>query len=315
MGGLAIEAKGLGRSFGAVVAVEGLDLQVAWGEVFALLGPNGAGKTTTVRLLSTLLRPTSGTATVDGRPVQDDPALIRAAIGLLPEQPGLYGTLSAQENLEFYARLHGMARGERGSRIEELLRLLGIWPRRSEPVATFSKGMQQKIAIARAIVHRPRILFLDEPTASLDPESATVVREFIEGLRREGGTIFLNTHNLYEAERLANRVGILSGRLLTVGTPAEVRARAGPSRLLVRLKDADPGVRKAVEALEGVRGVTVDGTRLVVEVDDPERHAPCIADTVVRHGGRLIELSDVSPSLEAVYLQTVRGARPPGAAP
>ncbi|MDX1534965.1 MAG: ABC transporter ATP-binding protein, partial [Thermoplasmata archaeon] len=206
-----IETVGLGRTFGNVVAVEDLNLQVREGEVFGFLGPNGAGKTTTVRILASLIRPTSGSAYVGGNEVGRDPDAmnIRAMSGLLPEAPGLYDRLSAMRNLDFYGRLYGVPDGRREERIEELLKWIGLWKRRDSPVATFSKGMRQKIAIVRAMVHDPKILFLDEPTAGLDPSASKTVRDFLLDLAGLGKTIFLNTHNLGEAERVCQRIAVV----------------------------------------------------------------------------------------------------------
>ena len=187
-------------------AVDGLDLQVNEGEVFGFLGPNGAGKTTTVRLLTTLIAPTGGKAWVNGLAVGADDEKIRGSVGILTESPGLYDRLSAQYNLQVFAELYG-CKDPKGQ-VEKYLRLLDLWDRRDTEAGTFSKGMKQKLAIARALLHEPPIVFLDEPTSALDPESAKTVRDFIETLKGQGRTIFLCTHNLDEAERLCDRIGV-----------------------------------------------------------------------------------------------------------
>jgi len=206
-----IETSSLTRKFDGLIAVENLSLSIKEGEVFGLLGPNGAGKTTTVRMLCCLIAPSSGNAFIDGIEIGSEEAdtEIRSKIGLLPENPGLYENLNAWQNLRFFAEINDVPRDKIDSRIKELLTLLDIWDDRSRAVATFSKGMKQKIAIARALVHDPKILFLDEPTAGLDPAAAKIVRDFIEDLSKEQRTFFINTHNLPEAERLCDRVGIL----------------------------------------------------------------------------------------------------------
>lgn len=199
-----ILARGLGKDFGAVRAVEGLDLEIPAGEVFGLLGPNGAGKTTTIRMLSALIAPSAGEAWVLGHRLGEADDQIRQKVGILTETPGLYEQLSAERNLEFFAQLYDVA--DVAGQVERYLRMLGLWGRRKEAVGTFSKGMRQKLAIARALLHQPEVLFLDEPTSGLDPEAAHLVREFISDLGEEGRTIVLCTHNLNEADRLCDRV-------------------------------------------------------------------------------------------------------------
>ncbi len=206
-----------------IKAVDGLDLQVNEGEVFGFLGPNGAGKTTTVRILSCLIGPTAGRAWVNGLEVGVEDTRIRGQIGILTESPGLYERLSARRNLEIFAELYGVAdvRGQ----VEKYLRLLELWDRRDTEAGTFSKGMKQKLAIARALIHEPPVVFMDEPTSALDPEAAKTVRDFIETLSGQGRTIFLCTHNLDEAERLCERIGVFRQRLIAVDTPEALRRK------------------------------------------------------------------------------------------
>ena len=302
---LAIEAHDLTRAFGGRLAGAGLSLEIPRGRVFSLLGPNGAGKTTTVRMLATLLAPTTGTARVAGHDVRTEGVAIRTKVGFLPEQPGLYESLSARRNLEFAADLQGMARSHRDARIQELLRTLGIADRAEDRVSTFSKGMRQKIAIARALVHEPEILFLDEPTASLDPESARVVREYILASKREGGTIFLNTHNLYEAERVSDLVGVLRGRLLALGPPAALSRSLWKARTLLRLRAASAAVVTAVRGAPGVLALEEDGATLRLELADAERDTPAVVAAAVHAGGEVLQVGEEGHSLEDVYLQLV----------
>ena len=221
-----IRATGLGRSFGELWAVRGMDLEVLRGEVLGLLGPNGAGKTTTVRMLTALIAPSEGHASVDGLDVVGEPEGVRARVGILTETPGLYDKLTATANLEFFGRLYGLDAETRAARIERYLRLFSLWDRRDDVAGTFSKGMKQKLAIARALLHEPAVVFLDEPTAALDPEAAYVVREAIESMRRQGRTIVLATHNLDEADRLCDRVAFVRGGLLRIDSPAGLRGLA-----------------------------------------------------------------------------------------
>ena len=248
-----LQATGLGRRFGDLWAVRGMDLSVARGEVLGLLGPNGAGKTTTVRMLTALIAPSEGTATVEGFDVREQPDAVRARIGILTETPGLYDKLSARDNLEFFARLYDLDAATRAERIERYLRLFSLWDRRDDIAGAFSKGMKQKLAIARALLHDPAVVFLDEPTAALDPEAAFVVREAIEDLRRAGRTIVLATHNLDEADRLCDRVAFVRGGLLRVDSPAGLRAATGVRGVDVTLATpADEALAAVARAVPGV---------------------------------------------------------------
>ncbi|HVD50488.1 MAG TPA: ABC transporter ATP-binding protein, partial [Candidatus Udaeobacter sp.] len=219
-----IRTEKLTKRFGSLTAVDGIDLDVHEGEVFGFLGPNGAGKTTTLRLLCALIAPTTGTAEIAGFRLGHDDAKIRAAVGILTEQPGLYERQSAWDNLVFYATLYGLPKPVAKSQAERYLRMMGLWDRRAEAVVTFSRGMKQKMAIARAALHEPRVLFLDEPTTGLDPDAAKTVREFIVTLRGEGRTVFLCTHNLDEADRLCDRIAFFRHRVIRTARPDELRA-------------------------------------------------------------------------------------------
>ena len=304
-----LRAEQLSRTFDQTVAVDHITFDVPTGSVFALLGPNGAGKTTTVRMLTCLIRPTAGTAQFDGLDVtrEADAMQIRAMVGLLPESPGLYERLSAYKNLDFHARLYGVAKARRASNIERLLRLLGVWDRRDDAVSTFSKGMRQKIAIARALVHDPKYLFLDEPTASLDPEASRTVREFILGLKAEGRTVFLNTHNLDEAERVATRIGILHHRLMAVGTPDELRARMGPPTVVAEVVGPAAPFVGAVDGA-GLSGATAEGSLLRVASPNAAAAAPRLAEALVRAGAQVVRIEQERPSLESIYIKLMGGS-------
>ena len=301
-----IETRGLSRDFDGRVAVDGIDLSVAPGELVALLGPNGAGKTTTVRMLTGLIAPTRGVASVAGFDPVRDGAAVRRQVGLLTESPGLYEKLSPCRNLDYFGRLYGMTAERRAARIEETLRLLDLWERRDEPTGGFSRGMKQKLALARAVLHEPSLLFLDEPTSGLDPESALTVRDLIAGLKDEGRTIVLCTHNLEEADRLSDRVGIIRGKLIELDTPANLRARLSGHQVAVRLREARPELRPAVSALPFVREVREVSAELFVGVRDLERDTPDLVRALVGVGADVLSVREVRASLEDVYLSLVR---------
>jgi ABC-2 type transport system ATP-binding protein len=301
-----IQTEDLTRKFGELVAVENLSLQVGAGEVFGFLGPNGAGKTTTVRMLTCLIAPTSGVAIVNGYRVGKEDKHIRRMVGLLTESPGLYDGLSVEHNLRIYANLYEVR--DPAGQVEKYLRMLDLWDRRHDPAATLSKGMKQKLAIARALLHEPRVLFLDEPTASLDPESAHMVREFIAGLREEGRTIFLCTHNLDEADRLCDRIAVFKTRLLALDTPANLRSRVFGRKVVFHLRQADGAMAEAVRKMPFVKDVQVIDHKLLVALDDPERHNPEIIRLLVGLGADVQFVGELRRSLEDVYLQLVKNA-------
>ncbi|MDG6908843.1 MAG: ABC transporter ATP-binding protein [Nitrososphaerota archaeon] len=304
-----IETKDLTKKFGALTAVEGVTLSVAEGEVFGFLGPNGAGKTTTVRMLCSLISRTSGEARIGGYDVGDDEGSLRARkmIGLVSDNVGLYEVLSAYRNLEIYGRLYGVPEARRRENIEKLLTMLGLWEKRDVAAGTFSKGMKQKLAVARALVHDPEVVFMDEPTANLDPESAKTVREFILELKKERRTIFLNTHNLDEAERVCDRIAILNTRLMATGTPGELESMVGGKKVVVELARPSEAVVAALN--ERYAGFTVapGGTRLTFAPSDPDGQIPDVVEAVVRAGGRVRYAGVEGSSLESTYLQLVKG--------
>jgi ABC-2 type transport system ATP-binding protein len=301
-----IHTHDLTKTFGDMTAVDGLTLDIAEGEVFGFLGPNGAGKTTTVRLLCCLIAPTSGSASLLGLQVGRDDQAIRRQVGILTETPGLYDRLSAWRNLEIYARLYEIERVD--YQVEKYLRLLGLWERRDDAAGEFSKGMRQKLAIGRALLHEPRVVFLDEPTAALDPEAAKLVRDFIAELKSEGRTIFLCTHNLDEADRLCDRVAVFKTRLRVVDTPANLRRQLYGQTVTIELAgDAAPYV-PTLAALSSVENVTHDGGRLLLQVIDPPADNPAIVRLLVEAGAGIRSVSETSHSLEDVYLQLIQGA-------
>ena len=306
-----IETENLTRKFGDLTAVENLTLKVNEGEVFGFLGPNAAGKTTTVRMLCCLISKTSGKARIGDFEVdrETDCLEIRKMVGLLPENVGLYESLSAYKNLDFYGKLYEVPPGKRQENIERLLRLLGIWGRRGEAVGNFSKGTKQKIAIARALIHEPTVLFLDEPTANLDPEAAKTVRDFILELKKEKRTIFMNTHNLDEAGRICDRIAILKTRLIAVGSPEDLEKSTTIRKTVVHLERISDVVLSAVKKLSVVKNVRTTENKLILDMDDPEKENPQLVRTIVMAGGNVQYVTELKSSLEDVYLKLIREAK------
>ena len=323
-----IRTEGLCKHFGGdsqgVRAVDGLDLNVEQGEVFGFLGPNGAGKTTTVRMLACLIGPTAGRAWVNGLEVGKEDSCIRGQVGLLTESPGLYERLSARYNLELFARLYQVR--DVNGQVEKYLRLLDLWDRRDAATGTFSKGMKHKLAIARALLHEPQVLFLDEPTSALDPESAKTVRDFIESLRGQGRTVFLCTHNLDEAERLCERIAVFRQKLIAVDTPDALRRQIFGRQTVVELApfgDARGGELEAFDvmaatlrAMPDVKNVNLvpgdnGDCRLAITLLDPAAQNPAIVQALVKQGAQIRFVGEVKHSLEDVYLSLIHNGGAP----
>ncbi|HWC07161.1 MAG TPA: ABC transporter ATP-binding protein [Gemmatimonadota bacterium] len=302
----AIETRELTRRFGGLTAVEDLSITVERGEIVGLLGPNGAGKTTTIRMLAALIPPTSGTARVAGHRLGEEDDQVRRSVGILTETPGLYDRLSARRNLELHARLQGV--DDVASTVDRYLDLLGLADRGDDLAGAFSKGMRQKLALARALLHEPGILLLDEPTAGLDPHLARVVRDSIVSLREKGRTILLSTHNLEEAERLCDRVAMIQRRLVAFDRPAALRERLLSPRVRVRLAETDHGAA-AARALPFVRAVTEEGGTLTVTLAESDA-TPDLVRGLVEAGARIQEVMAIRPTLEEVYLEIMAAEHP-----
>ena len=302
-----IDTEGLTKKFGNLVAVEDVTLHVEKGEVFGFLGPNGAGKTTTVRMLACLISETSGSARIGEYEIGNkaDQQKIRKMVGLLTENVGLYEELSAYDNLDFYGRFYKLGEQTRKKQIEYFLKMLDLWDKRDSPAGTFSKGMKQKLAIARALIHDPQVLFLDEPTANLDPEASKTVRDFILELKKEKRTILLNTHLLDEAERICDRVAILKTKLVATGSPEDLRRSLSTRNIKVQLEHADDEIVASVKKL-GYQISEVTDNSLVIVVNDPEKENPAILKEIQAAGGRLQFVTEIGSSLEDVYLKLVK---------
>ncbi len=308
----------LGRRYAKHWAVNDLTLNIEQGEIFGVLGPNGAGKTTIMRMLACLVTPSAGSATICGYDIVRDPTEVRKRIGILTESAGLYDALSAQENLQFFAKLYDLSPDQVKGRAEYYLKLLGLWERRRDPASTFSSGMKQKLSMARSLIHEPSVLLLDEPTSTLDPEGAKLVRDFIYSLKGQGRSIILCTHNLAEAQSLCDRVGIIKRTLLRVGTPHQLQTSLYGRQVEFRLanvgrlegwKDGQGEIINdlavAVSSIDGVGDVAVTGDSMFVSMDDPDLHTPGIVRYLVEQGAEIIRVAEVEHSLERAYLDLV----------
>ena len=302
-----IQTQNLTKVFGKNVAVDHLTLSISPGEVFGLLGPNGAGKTTTIRMLSALISPTEGSAQVSGFDVRKNGYEIRKNVGILTESPGMYDRLSAERNLSFFAKLYEVENIPQ--QVETYLRMLGLWNRRHEEVGTFSKGMRQKLAIARALLHEPGVLFLDEPTSGLDPEASRIVREFISELKQEGRTIIICTHNLNEADRLCDRVAVFSSRLLALDSPTNLRRQLFGRKVVFHLANASEALAQAARQHTFVQNAEVVDDKLVVTLSDPEEQNPTLINSLVGAGAEIRFVGELRRSLEDVYINLVNAQK------
>jgi ABC-2 type transport system ATP-binding protein len=308
-----IEAIGLGKRFRSLTAVHDLSFAVGDGEIFGLLGPNGAGKTTTVRMLSGLIAPSEGSARINGHELGGGSQRIRAMTGILTEAPGLHDKLTARQNLAYYGRLYGLRGSTLRRAVDRYLGVVGLPDVGDRRVGGFSKGMRQKVAIARALLHEPEVIYLDEPTSGLDPSAAKLVRDFVATLRDAGRSVVVCTHNLDEAERLCDRIGIMRGTLLQVDTPSGLRRRNGTAAVRIELVGArrPESFLDLMVGLSFVEAARVDGPALLVEVRDPRGDNPELVRVLVEAGARIVHVTEDAVSLEQVYLDLVgeTGAR------
>jgi ABC-2 type transport system ATP-binding protein len=299
----AIYMEDVSHYFGQVRSLDNLTLEVQQGIIFGFLGPNGAGKTTTIRLLLGLLEPTSGSIEVMGYNTRTHGEMIRCHTGALLEHPGLYEQLSAEDNLEFYGRAYQLPASSRQKRICYLLKQSGLWERRNDPVKLFSHGMKQKLAIARALLHTPPLILLDEPTAGLDVSVAVEVRQQLASLATEHGvTVFLTTHNMTEAEKLCHTVAVIrNGRLIALGHPDDLRKRMGKPRLEIQVRDVTERAISLVRSLPEVTAIKTHNSRLVIELQH-ETDTASLISLLVSAGIRIDEVHRGQASLEDAYL-------------
>jgi ABC-2 type transport system ATP-binding protein len=301
------------KQFEKVTAVNEVSLDVRRGEVFGFLGPNAAGKSTTVKIAATLLEPSKGSISIEGHDVEKQPVEVRSIIGLLPEDGATthYDRLSAYQNLQYFGRLYDVPKEALDNRIAELLEFLELSDRQNDSPATFSTGLKQKLSIARSMIHNPPVVFLDEPTSSLDPIMSKRVRQFIDTQAAEGQqTFFLCTHLLSEVEALCDRVGFISkGKLVEVGRPKDLRRKFWTVRTY-ELQLADDDLSKSLETIKSTglaKSVSIEETRVVFDIEDAETKNPQILQALLESGHKVVELRERKPDLEAVYLKVIGG--------
>jgi len=298
----------LSKQFGDFWAVDGVSLHVREGEVLALLGQNGAGKTTTIRMLTAIFRPTRGTAIVAGYDVVRDPSKVRSRVGVLTEHHGLYARMSAWEYLDFFGQVYGLDDSTREKRAKHLLDYFSLTDSAHKRIGEFSKGMRQKLSLARAILHEPPVLLLDEPTSAMDPESARLVRREIAALRSEHRAIVICTHNLAEAEKLADRVAMIyRGRILVSGTLDELREKVlGPPEYEVRFAESWGGELSSLPA--GVEISRREDNALFLRIENPERANPSVLRKLISQDAPVLAFQEIPRSLEQVYLAVMAQA-------
>jgi len=297
-----ISARGLSRSFGPRIAVDDVSLEVAQGEIVALLGPNGAGKTTTMRMLAGLIAPSSGSVTIDGVLLtRATGSALRGRIGFLTEAPGLWDRLTVRENLRIYAGLYALAHPD--AVVRSTLETFGLEPYAATRAAELSKGLRQKTALARALLHAPSILLLDEPTSGLDPEIARTVRGMLADRRQAGCAVLVSTHNLDEAERLADRVAVLHTRLLALDRPAALRQRLTTGRVLARVAGDAGAYLSTARGFD--RRATIECGAIVLTLSHADRETPTFVRALVAAGADVLEIRPDVPALEDVYLHLV----------
>ncbi len=301
-----IKVENLTKNFGDVLAVDNISFSIDKGEIFAFLGPNGSGKTTTLRMLAALISPTSGKIEIDGKELSKNSSSIRSIIGFLTESPGMYEKISAYENLKFYSSFFDVDDKKRMDNIEKFLNMFGLWDRKDDLVATFSKGMKQKLAIARALIHEPKILFLDEPTSGLDPESAHMVRNFIESLKKSNTTVFLCTHNLEEASSLSNKVCIIRSKIIKVATLDELQNRNDVKKFEISIAQDASDFEDVLQGFDGVTKYEASGHIVKISLKDFKKNNPMMIRELVKRGADIIYFNEIKESLEEIYLNLIK---------
>jgi len=302
-----ITVENLTRKFKDITAVENISFDIDESEIFSFLGPNGAGKTTTIRMLSTLISPDSGKITIDGKDTRSYGEYIREITGLLTESPGMYEKISAYDNLRYYSSFYNIPDNKRKDNIEKYLKMFDLWDRKDDLAGTYSKGMKQKLALSRALIHEPKILLLDEPTAGLDPESAHMVRNFIDSLKKEKTTVFLCTHNLEEASNLSDRVCIIKKKIIRIATLLELQSGDRGKRVEIVFRDDADRYVKLIEGISDIKNIQTDSNKAVLVIENPKITNPTVIKKLVDNGVKIIYFNQIKASLEEIYLDLIKG--------
>ena len=307
-----IEVKKLKKNYGNFTAVDEIEFEVYRGEIFGFLGPNGAGKTTTQRMLTSLLTPTGGSIRIDQKDITQYTREVKSIVGMVPEESNVYNELTAWDNLMFTGQLYRIPRKERKKNAQELLELFGLWDKKNIKVENYSKGMKRRLSIAMGVIHQPQILFLDEPTPGLDPQSARTIRELIKDLNKNGCTIFLTTHQIEEANQLCDRIAIIDhGRIAVIDSPENLKTRIkGVQSVEISLEatttqKSSKEYRSDFSQLPGVRNVIKIGDKWRLYTDDPTNLLSTLFKYAENNQARIITLNTLTPSLEEVYLDII----------
>jgi len=300
----AIEVQNLHKSFGEIQAVQGVSFAVQQGEIFSLLGPNGAGKTTTISMLSTLLRPDEGDALVMGHSVRKEPMAVKAVLGVVPQEIALYEDLSARENLTFWGKMYGLRGSTLKKRVEEVLETIGLSDRAKGRISKFSGGMKRRVNIGVALLHKPQIIFMDEPTVGIDPQSRRNILDSVVRLKDEGMTVLYTTHYMEEAQELSDHIAIMDhGRLIAYGTHEELVKIVGEKgRIKLTINPESESVLSAWKSTLGVWSITTGDGELTLEVDDSNKVLPSLFEVAALHGVRITSVAIQEPDLESVFL-------------
>ena len=300
----AIQVEGLHKRFGEVQAVQGLSFDVAQGQIFSLLGPNGAGKSTTISMLSCLLEPTEGDAQVMGHSIRRDPMAVRAAIGVVPQEIALYDDLSARENLAFWGKMYGLRGAALRQRADEVLEIIGLADRQKGAVAKFSGGMKRRLNVGIALLHRPQVLILDEPTVGIDPQSRRHILDNVKELNRQGMTVLYTTHYMEEAQELSDRIAIMDqGQMIAQGNHEELVQIVGElDRVDLTINTESQRVIDCWRAAEGVHKISAEDGKLTLLVEDSNLVLPRLFELAARQGTRITSVEIHQPNLEAVFL-------------
>ncbi len=300
----AIEVNHLTKRYNGTVAVDNIAFQVKEGEIFGFLGPNGAGKTTTLRLLTCLTRPTSGSATVGGHDILTESVKVREHIGVVPEVSNIYDEMTAWDNLIFASQLYGVPKDQRETRAKELLELFELYERRKSRVGTFSRGMKRRVTIATALIHKPSILFLDEPTTGLDVQSSRTIRSLIKELNKSNVTVFLTTHYIEEADQLCQRVAIINrGRIVTIDSPEKLKASAEKNQIIEVSFNQGEDLERRLVNLDYVNRVTLAGDKFRLHVENTSKTISLLVDFARKNELEIVSINTLKPSLEDVFVE------------